>query len=119
MGWVEESARVPLALWVNAKAQGLLDAHIPTPSVPVVVARGLQASRAFQLMVVVTFATAADKQQFKVWWKPLADYVRDHEPDTLSFRCSDSDREPLRALLLERYQTENCVIGMCVAFCFL
>ena len=58
---------------------------------------------AFDLIVALTFKSDEDKKTFKSMFAVLADYVRTSEPTTLSYELSDSDRDPLRVLIIERY----------------
>ena len=65
--------------------------------------RNKQIPSAFCLFVVVEFATQTDKEHFADIFRPLAEYVRDHEAGTASYILSESDKNPLRVHILERY----------------
>ena len=63
---------------------------------------------AFSLFVVVTFSSTEAKTKFKALFKPLARYVQDHEPTTLSYILAESDKDPLKTIqILERYQDKE------------
>lgn len=62
---------------------------------------------AFSLLVTLTFVSRTQKEQFLKDIAPLADYVRDHEPDTIAYQVLQSDKEPLRVLILERYRNKE------------
>jgi quinol monooxygenase YgiN len=57
----------------------------------------------FTLVVQLQFTADMYKQQFLQYFAPLAQYVRDHEPWTLSYEALLSDKDPLHVLILERY----------------
>ena len=62
-----------------------------------------QASPPFSLLVTILFTTEEYKYQFLQHFAPLAAYVREHEPQTLSYEALQSDQNPLQILILERY----------------
>ena len=59
--------------------------------------------KSFSLLVAMTFQDAATKAEFLQDIQPLMDYVRDHEPTTLGYEVLLSDKDNLKALILERY----------------
>ena len=71
------------------------------------VLRPAQHPGAFFLGVTITFSSPEDKAHFKELFRPLAQYVQDFEPDTLSYILSESDKDPLRVSILERYRDKN------------
>ena len=62
---------------------------------------------AWVLAVTVTFADEATKAEFKKLFEPLALYVATHEPETLTYIVSESDQEPLKVLITERYKNKE------------
>lgn len=71
------------------------------------VIRNSQTPNAFFLGVAVHFTHAKDKAEFKNIFKPLADYVTNHEGGTVSYQYSESDKDPLRVFILERYKDKD------------
>ena len=59
--------------------------------------------QAFCLNVIVEFASPNDKTAFLELFKPLAEYVTSYERNTVSYKLSESDKNPLRVHILERY----------------
>jgi quinol monooxygenase YgiN len=57
----------------------------------------------FSLFVTLQFTAEQHKATFLNDITPLADYVRNQEPDTLSYKVLLSDKDPLRVLIIERY----------------
>ena len=58
----------------------------------------------FFLGVTITFGSAEDKKVFIENFRPLAEYVKAKEPETLSYELSESDKEPNQLFILERYK---------------
>lgn len=63
--------------------------------------------RAFYLGVVVTFPNISERERFVSSWTPLAKYVKEQEIGTLSYELLYSERDPLRILINERYETKE------------
>ena len=57
----------------------------------------------FSLLVTLQFTEDEYKNKFLQDFVPLADYVRNHEPQTLTYEALQSDQNPLQILILERY----------------
>lgn len=47
------------------------------------------------------------KQQYLKDIAPLAEYVRNQEPDTLAYDVLCSDKDPLQVVLMERYRSKQ------------
>lgn len=58
----------------------------------------------FSLLVSLTFTAPEHLVTFKRDFEPLAQYVRDYEPNTLSYEVLISDKDPLKVIILERYR---------------
>ena len=65
--------------------------------------RPIQTKDTFFLGVAVNFATSQDKRDFMEIFKPLATYVKSYEQGTCGYKLAESDKEPLRIFILERY----------------
>lgn len=59
--------------------------------------------KAFCLNVIVEFASQNDKTAFLELFRSLAEYVTGYERNTVSYKLSESDKNPLRVHILERY----------------
>ena len=55
------------------------------------------------LIVELEFQDTTAKNEFMELVQPLMDYMRLHEPTTIGYEVLLSDKEDLRALLVERY----------------
>lgn len=64
-------------------------------------------SPVFSLLVTLTFEAAEHKEQFLNDFKPLAEYVKSSEPDTLAYEVLLSDKDPLEVMILERYKDKE------------
>ena len=64
-------------------------------------------SPVFSLFVTLEFTSDEYLQQFLTDLKPVAEYVRDNEPGTISYEVLRSDKDPLRVLLMERYKDKE------------
>jgi quinol monooxygenase YgiN len=64
-------------------------------------------SSIFSLLVTVSFDSIEYKQQFLKDFKPLADYVKTIETDTLAYEVLLSDNDPLKVMILERYKDKE------------
>ena len=67
----------------------------------------MPSSAPFSLLVTLTFTENEHKEKFLQDIAPLAAYVRDHEPDTIAYQVMQSDKDPLRVLILERYRDKE------------
>ncbi len=67
---------------------------------------------AFYLGVAVIFPTVQEKESFKTLFRPMAQFVKDHEPGTLSYELLESDKEPERILILERYVNKDYYLNV-------
>jgi len=61
----------------------------------------------FSLLVKLQFSAEQHKQTFLQAIQPVADHVKLHEPDTLSYEVLLSDKDPLHVLVLERYRNKD------------
>jgi quinol monooxygenase YgiN len=64
-------------------------------------------SAPFSLFVTLMFSEVQYKDQFLKDFATIAAYVRDHEPTTLAYETLQSDSNPLKVLILERYQDKE------------
>lgn len=64
-------------------------------------------SSIFSLLVTISFDSIEYKQQFLKDFKPLADYVKTSETDTLAYEVLLSDNDPLKVMILERYRDKE------------
>ena len=60
-------------------------------------------NEAWGLFVGLTFKDDVAKAEFKTLFAPFAEYVEQSEPHTLSYMYMDSDKDPQRGLIVERY----------------
>eukprot|EP00543_Licmophora_paradoxa_P008861 CAMPEP_0202459502 /NCGR_PEP_ID=MMETSP1360-20130828/36037_1 /ASSEMBLY_ACC=CAM_ASM_000848 /TAXON_ID=515479 /ORGANISM="Licmophora paradoxa, Strain CCMP2313" /LENGTH=112 /DNA_ID=CAMNT_0049080605 /DNA_START=44 /DNA_END=382 /DNA_ORIENTATION=- len=58
---------------------------------------------AFNLLVTLKFTEEQYLQQFLDFVKPLCDYIKEEEPETLAYEVIMSDQDPLQCMLFERY----------------
>ena len=61
----------------------------------------------FSLLVKLTFTEPKHKESFLADIAPLAQYVKEHELDTIAYEVLLSDKDPLRVLILERYKDKE------------
>jgi len=80
--------------------------YLLTRSGPVANPRDVVPS-AFYLGVGVIFPSVREKEIFKVLFRPLAKYVKDNEPGTISYEVLESDKDENRILILERYVNKD------------
>ena len=59
-------------------------------------------SQAFVLAVGLSFNSVEARDEFLAIWLPLAKYVRESEPSTLSFELLVADNDPTKVLVYER-----------------
>jgi quinol monooxygenase YgiN len=62
---------------------------------------------AFSLLVTLQFASDANRREFLELVEPLAAHVEKREPSTVSYAVLQSDRDPLKMLILERYRDKE------------
>jgi quinol monooxygenase YgiN len=61
----------------------------------------------FSLLVTLQFTEQQYKDQFLEFFRPVAQHVQQHEPDTLAYEVLLSDKDPLQVLILERYRDKD------------
>ncbi|KAL6780040.1 hypothetical protein ACKKBF_B14660 [Auxenochlorella protothecoides x Auxenochlorella symbiontica] len=61
----------------------------------------------FVLAIQVKFESEADRDIFIDLFRPLAKYVAEHEPQTLSYDLAIADTDPTLVLIHERYATKK------------
>ncbi len=61
------------------------------------------AEQAFLLLIQQEYKSIRDRDVFIEMFKPLAKYVKQHEPETLAYELSVSDKDPHKLLIFERY----------------
>jgi len=61
----------------------------------------------FTLLVTLTFATSSLVSNFLAEIQPLCEYIRQHEPTTLSYEVLLSDKDDTMVTLLERYEDKD------------
>jgi quinol monooxygenase YgiN len=67
----------------------------------------------FSLLVKLTFTAEEHKSTFLKDIAPLAEYVKQHELDTIAYEVLLSDKDPLQVLILERYKDkENAFLSV-------
>ena len=69
--------------------------------------RGTEGQPAFSLLVTLKFSALEHREQFLNDIQPVADYVKTHEPDTLSYQVLMSDQNPLQVMIMERYKDKD------------
>jgi quinol monooxygenase YgiN len=57
----------------------------------------------FVLVITLTMESAAAATEFLEAWRPLAEFCRAHEPETLSYEAAVCDSNPTEILIYERY----------------
>ena len=66
-----------------------------------------QLSTIFSLLVTLDFQSTDVKNQFLQDIQPVAEHVRNHEPDTLAYKILLSDQDPLKVMIVERYKDKD------------
>ena len=61
----------------------------------------------FSSVLVVTFKNDQIKSKFLELYRVEAEYVRDHEMNTLSYEYAQSDKDPLQGILIERFISKD------------
>ena len=54
--------------------------------------------KVWSLMVKLKFSEEQYLRHFEHLWKPMADHVKEHEPNTVSYELIHSDKDPLEIL---------------------
>jgi quinol monooxygenase YgiN len=67
----------------------------------------MTSSPVFSLLVTLNFEASEYKEQFLNDIKPVAEYVKSSEPDTVAYEVLLSDKDPLEVLILERYKDKE------------
>lgn len=62
-----------------------------------------QHKSAFVLVITLTMESAAAATEFLEAWRPLAEYCRAHEPETLTYEAAVCDANAAEVLIYERY----------------
>ena len=58
--------------------------------------------QAFLLVITHEYKSLRDRDVFISLFEPLAKYVRLHEPETLAYELSVSDKDPHKLIIFER-----------------
>lgn len=69
--------------------------------------RKVSDDKAFLLSVKMKFKTKQDKETFKSLFKPMTEFVRLHEPKTLSYLLYESDQD-------ETQVVSSLIVTLCV-----
>mmetsp|Transcript_20557 Transcript_20557/g.52705 ORF Transcript_20557/g.52705 Transcript_20557/m.52705 type:complete len:141 (+) Transcript_20557:188-610(+) len=67
---------------------------------------GVSRKQAWQLVVWKTFHSVKDRDAFLELFAPLAAYVAESEPGTLTYSVSVADNDPTKIMILERYESK-------------
>ncbi|EIE20973.1 hypothetical protein COCSUDRAFT_83532 [Coccomyxa subellipsoidea C-169] len=67
---------------------------------------GKKNKKAFLLVITHKYKTIRDRDLFISLFEPLAKYVVHHEPETLAYELSVSDKNPLEIIIFERYTSQ-------------
>lgn len=62
-----------------------------------------QNQKSFDLFVNLEFNNEKEKERFKKIFAPMAEYVKKHEPTTLSYELIESDKNVHNICIVERY----------------
>ena len=68
------------------------------------------AKNTFFLGVMIKFPSVDDKEKFKRIFAPVAEHVTTSEPTTTSYELSESDQDPQRVFILERYKDKDAYL---------
>lgn len=60
-------------------------------------------AQAFLLLIQQEYKSLRDRDVFIEIFQPLAKYVTQHEPETLAYEISISDKDPHKLLVFERW----------------
>ncbi len=67
----------------------------------------MEESPPFSLFVTLTFTAEEHLNTFKKDIVPLCEYIKNSEPDTISYEVLLSDKDPLKVLIMERYKDKE------------
>lgn len=73
--------------------------------------KALCSHQIFVLAVWLTFDSVGDRDSWLAAWAPLASWVQQHEPATLTFQASVADTDPLKIMVFERYLTKDAYLS--------
>jgi quinol monooxygenase YgiN len=59
-------------------------------------------TQAFLLVITHEYKSIRDRDVFIELFTPLAKFVQQHEPDTLAYELSISDKDPHKIIIFER-----------------
>lgn len=90
----------------SIRSNTLIDGNVMTSSVGASTTTN-KTTTVFSLFVTLQFTANEHLQQFLRDLQPVADHVREYEPDTLSYEVLLSDKDPLRVLVMERYRNRD------------
>ena len=99
LGWLLACALVAREAWSGSNARS--GASL----------RARNGARAFVLRVDLTFVDAADARALVRAWGEAADWCRAREPFLLHYEIAQSDAEPLKYSIYERYRTKEDYLG--------
>jgi quinol monooxygenase YgiN len=103
--WGQNSSWVMMC--VGCAAVGFLVARVASSPALRVTAE----KEAFVLMVNIEFQDVAQKEEFMTLFQPMAQYVADYEPTTLSYECAESDKNEKQVVIIERYLNKQAYAG--------
>lgn len=66
----------------------------------------------FLLSVIMQFKSLEAKEHFKILFQPYAEYVRMHEPQTISYMLYESDKDSLQVMIFERYINKDAYLNI-------
>ena len=75
--------------------------------VPEIVVNETRMLDTFSLFVTLQFTSEDHREEFFKIVKPLAEYIKESEPDTIAFEVICNDKDPLQLMLLERYKNKD------------
>ena len=67
----------------------------------------IRGEHAFVLIVGLTFQSRAAAEELLAEWTKIADYCYRNEPFLLQYEISESDKERLRYVIIERYRSKE------------
>ncbi|KAL4447548.1 hypothetical protein ABPG75_004767 [Micractinium tetrahymenae] len=60
----------------------------------------------FVFRVSITFASEQDRDELLEAWRPVAEWVKENEPETLAYEAVISDSKPTHVMVFERYASK-------------
>ncbi|KAL4434671.1 hypothetical protein ABPG77_002794 [Micractinium sp. CCAP 211/92] len=60
----------------------------------------------FVFRVSITFASTQDRDELLEAWRPVAEWVKENEPDTLAYEATISESNPKHVMVFERYASK-------------